>query len=68
MKPMNKQDLTRSFGRHGEFLCINEIAEIMNVDRGTVRQLLSGVSYIPLGKKKLYHIADVAERIWERRI
>ena len=64
---MNKQDLTRSIGRNGEFLCINDIAEIMNIDRGTVRQLLNGVPYIPLGKKKLYHIADVAERIWERR-
>lgn len=65
---MNKQDLTRTFGKHGEFLCINEIAEIMNIDRGTVRQLLSGVSYIPLGKKKLYHIKDVAEVLYRRQI
>ncbi len=65
---MNKQDLARTFGKHGEFLCISEIAEIMNIDRGTVRQLLSGVSYIPLGKKKLYHIKDVAEVLYRRQI
>jgi len=65
---MNKQDLTRAFGRHGEFLTITEIAGIMNIDRGTVRGLLNGVSYIPLGRKKLYHISDIAEVIWSRRI
>ena len=63
---MNKQDLTRAFGKHGEFLTITEIAGIMNIDRGTVRGLLNGVSYIPLGRKKLYHASDVATAIAER--
>ena len=65
---MNKQDLTRTFGRHGDFLTITQIAEIMNLDRGTVRGLLDGVPFTPVGRKKLYHVADVAERIWERRV
>lgn len=65
---MNKQDLTRTFGKHGEFLCINEIAEIMNIDRGTVRQLLRGVPYIPIGKKKMYSVGDIAEVLYRRRI
>lgn len=65
---MNKQDLTRTFGRHKEFLCINEIAEIIGIDRGTVRQILNGVPYIPVGKKKLYAVADVAEVLYRRQI
>lgn len=65
---MNKQDLTRAFGRYGEFLSITDIAEIMKIDRGTVRGLMDGVPYVPIGRKKLYHIADIAEVIWSRRI
>lgn len=64
---MNKQDLIRSFSKQGEFLCINEIAEAMNIDRGTARSLLYGLAYIPIGRKKLYHISDIADRIMERR-
>lgn len=65
---MNKQDLTRAFGKHGEFLSITDIAEIMKIDRGTVRGLMDGIPYVPIGRKKLYHIADIAEVIWSRRI
>lgn len=65
---MNKQSIERAFGKHGEFLTITEVARIMNLDRGTVRNLLSGVSYIPMGKKKLYHISDIAEVIWSRKV
>ena len=64
---MNRQDLIRSFGKYGEFLCINEIAEVMNIDRGTARGLLYGLPHIPLGRKKLYHISDIADRIMERK-
>lgn len=65
---MNRQNIERAIGKHGEFLCINEIAEIMNIDRGTVRQILRGVPYIPIGKKKLYAVADVAEVLYRRVI
>lgn len=65
---MNKQDLTRAFGRHGEFLTITEIAGIMNIDRGTVRAILKGVPYQPFGKKKLYAVADVAEVLYRRQV
>ena len=64
---MNKQDMTRVLSRHGDFLCVNEIAEIMRLDRGTIRQILFGVPFIKIGRKKMYAVADVAERIWERR-
>lgn len=65
---MNKQNLERAIGKHGEFLCINDIAEIMSIDRGTVRQILKGVPYIPIGKKKLYAVADVAEVLYRRQV
>ena len=65
---MNKQDLTRAIGRHKEFLCINEIAEIIGIDRGTARQILRGVPYIPVGKKKLYTVGDVAEVLYRRQL
>lgn len=64
---MDKQNITRTFRKHGEFLCINEISDIMNLDRGTVRQILNGVPYIPVGKKKLYAVADVAEVLYRRQ-
>ena len=65
---MNRQNIERAFGKHGEFLCINEIAEIMNIDRGTARQILKGVPYIPIGKKKLYSVTDVAEVLYRRQV
>lgn len=65
---MNKQDLTRAFGKHGEFLSVTEIANIIGIDRGTTRQILQGVPYIPIGRKKLYAITDVAEVLYRRQI
>ena len=65
---MNKQSIERAFGKHGEFLSVTEIAEIMKIDRGTVRGILQGVPYIPIGKKKLYAITDVAEVLYRRQI
>ena len=65
---MSKQTIERAFGRHGEFLCISQIAEIMNIDRGTARQILRGVPYIPVGKKKLYTVGDVAEVLYRRQL
>lgn len=64
---MMKNEVRKSFEKHGEFLCINEIAEVMNIDRGTARGLLYGLPHIPLGRKKLYHISDIADRIMERK-
>ena len=62
---MNKQDVRRSFERHGNFLSVTQVAECMGVDRGTARQMLVGLSYIPCGRKKLYHINDISERLME---
>jgi len=64
---MNKQNIEKVFGDKAKFLSITEIAEIMNLDRGTVRQILHGVSFIPVGKKKLYLTTDVAEVLYRRK-
>lgn len=65
---MNKQDLQRAFGKHGEFLSVTQIANIIGIDRGTARAILKGVPYQPFGKKKLYAVADVAEVLYRRQI
>lgn len=65
---MNKQSLERTFGKHGDFLCVTQIAEIMGIDRGTARHILKGVPYQPFGKKKLYAVQDVAEVLYRRQI
>lgn len=65
---MNKQNIQRALGEEKKFLTITEIARIMDLDRGTVRQLLKGLQYIPVGKKKLFLTADVAEVLYRRQI
>lgn len=63
---MNKQDMKASLLRNGkDFLGLYEIAEIIGVDRGTARRWMNGVGYLPCGRKKLYHINDVVERLWQ---
>lgn len=54
--------------KHGEYLCINDVARILGADRGTIRLWLKDVPYLPLGKKKLYAIADLAEVLYRRQI
>lgn len=65
---MNKQSIERALGENGKFLCVNQVAEILGVDRGTVRQILRGVPYQPFGKKKMYFIGDLAEVLYRRQI
>lgn len=62
---MTKHELRRSFERHGDFLNVSQVAECMGIDRGTARQMLAGLSYIPCGRKKLYHVDDISERLME---
>lgn len=65
---MNKQEMRASLAKHGkDFLGLYEIAEILGIDRGTARQWMRGVSYLPCGRKKLYHINDVSERLMQLR-
>lgn len=64
---MNKQSIRSSFEKHGEFLSVTQVAEILGIDRGTARGILHGLAFVPLGKKKLYHVSDIAERLNERK-
>ena len=65
---MTKQEVKASLAKHGkEFLSLGEVAEILGIDRGTARQWMSGVSYLPCGRRKLYHINDIAERLMQLR-
>lgn len=63
---MNRQAMRQSLERYGkDFLGLYEIAECIGIDRGTARQWMHGVSYLPCGRKKLYHINDVCERLMQ---
>ena len=64
---MNKQQVKRSLEQKGEFLSLTDIAEVIGIDRGTARAWMYGVPYLPVGRKKLFHTADVAERIMEKQ-
>lgn len=64
---MDKQQIIRSIvTQYGEFLTLTEVASFLRIDRGTARQLMNGMPYLPLGRKKLYNATDVAQRIRER--
>lgn len=63
---MTKMEIRKSLERNGkDFLGLYEIAKIVGIDRGTARQWMRGVSYIPCGRKKLYHVNDVTERLMQ---
>ena len=67
---MNRQELSVSLkgfcGR--DLITVNQIAEFIGADRGTVRRnFLRGLDYLPVGSKKLYHVNAVAKSITERR-
>lgn len=64
---MNKQAIRKSLEQRGEFLTMTAISEVIGIDRGTARALLYGLPYLPLGRKKLFHIDDVAQRLWEKQ-
>lgn len=45
---------------------VGEVAEYLRIDRGTARNLLVGLPFLPVGRKKLFSVVDVATRIKER--
>lgn len=63
---MNKQDMKKSLEKSGkDFLGLYEAARIIGIDRGTMRRWMHGMSYLPCGRKKLYHINDIVECLWQ---
>lgn len=44
-------------------ICVNEIAELLGIDRDTASGLVKGLSYLPIGRKRMYLITDVTKRI-----
>jgi len=52
--------------QYGDFLMVGEVAEYLRIDRGTARNLLNGLPFLPVGKKKLFSVVDIATRIKER--
>lgn len=66
-RAMDKQQIIRSIvSEYGEFVSLTEVASFLRIDRGTARQLMNGVPYLGLGRKKLFNASDVAQRIKER--
>lgn len=64
---MDRQTLKRTLESHGSFLTVTQIADILGIDRGTARGLLSGLEYLPVGRKKLYFSGDITSRLMERK-
>lgn len=65
---MTKAELRRSLDRYeADFLSMYQIATVLGIDRGTVRKMMHGVSFIPCGSKKLFYKADIAERLMQLR-
>lgn len=65
---MDKQQITRELNaEYGSFVSVTEVAEYLRVDRSTARKWMYGVSYLPCGTKKLYHVNDIAERLMQLR-
>ena len=65
---MTKTDIRKSLERCGrDFIGLYEASEIIGVDRGTMRKWLNGVSFIRCGKRKLFHINDITERLMQLR-
>jgi len=68
---MDKQTLIRnmqqSCGGAG-FLSVKQIAAYRGEHVNTTTKFLKGMEYVSEGKKKLYFVGDVAERILEHRV
>ena len=65
---MNKTEIRKSLEKQGcDFLSMNQLADAMQLDRGTVRRMVDGLSFIRVGTKKLFYTADVAERLMQLR-
>lgn len=64
---MDRQQITRELTtEYGSFVRVGEVAEYLRIDRGTARAILYGTPFLPNGRAKLYHVADVARAITER--
>ena len=64
---MNKQEIKQELkSEYGNFICVNEVASFLRIDRGTARSVLYGLPHITFGNKKMYSADDVAGRLMER--
>lgn len=66
---MNRQELIRDMKKeNGSFINITQLAKYMNVSRDKVRaEIVNGLDYYPSGRKKMYFVNDVADRILQQR-
>jgi len=68
---MNKQELMRAMTQANNgagLLTIKQIAQFRGEHINTTAKFLKGLEYLPSGKKKLYYVGDVANRILEHRV
>jgi hypothetical protein len=63
---MNRATFREVFGGK-TLVCVNDVAEGLQVDRGTARAILAGLPHLRIGSRKLYSTEDVADRLMERR-
>ena len=67
---MNKQDIKRILEQrtHADFISINDIKKSLSIGHPKAKQLLAGLEYYQDGKRQLYLISDVSQRIYSRRV
>lgn len=68
---MDKQTLTRSLRQSvngADFLSKTQVGQFMGFkSKEGVSNFLAGLEYYKQGKKHLYHVSDLAQRIMNRR-
>ena len=67
---MNKQDIKRILEQrtHADFISINDIKKSLSIGLRKGKLLLAGLEYYVEGKRQLYVISDVSQRIYSRRV
>lgn len=68
-KQLTKTEIKKALMTWNEnrpFMSVSDISESMHIGRDSARNLVSGLPYIPNGRRKDYLVEDIAERLSER--
>lgn len=60
---LSRQELVRDMRTQmngSSYMCAEDVCKYLGLGRDTVREFLRGLDYFSLGRKKLYHVLDIA--------
>lgn len=67
-KTVLQKQLSRSIdGQERVLMGLNEAARLLNMSVNTLKPMLVGVDYLPVGREKRYFVGDIAEAIASRK-